>query len=111
MKKIVQSLIVAMGLFAAANSAMAVWTQGTVYYAGTYANGDVFVLLTTGANIAEPGCNTQKQFYVLANNPGAKQVLAVAMSALLTGRTIGVSTTGCQNGYPLVGPAGYLLSF
>lgn len=71
--------------------------RGKVVYAGTYGNGDVYVALSVRIN--EVAC-PQSRFDIPAQHPNAKEVLATAYTAMVTGKDIIVVTNGCYNMWP-----------
>lgn len=77
--------------------------ETSVVYAGTYGNGDIYVIVTD--TIPEPGC-TAARFDVAASEPDAKNVLAIAYLAMLSGEKIRVDTNGCYNGYATLDNSG-----
>jgi hypothetical protein len=91
--------IITIALAVVVNSAAYASDQITskVVYTGIYGNGDVYVAIFQTIN--EPNCSTNR-FDVSAQNPVAKQVLAVANAAMVTGKSIRIVTQGCFNGYP-----------
>jgi hypothetical protein len=66
--------------------------RANVVYAGTYANGDVFIGLS--AVVDEPGCPADR-LDIPASHPQLKQYLAIAQIAMTSGKTIMVKTLGC----------------
>jgi hypothetical protein len=71
--------------------------MGKVQYTGTYGEGRFFVALD--AQINEPGCPNTR-FDVPANHPQIKNWLAIALTAVATGKNVIVRTSGCFNGLP-----------
>lgn len=68
-----------------------------VVYVGTYGDGRFFVALDTQIN--EPGC-PQVRFDIPTSHPQLKNWLAVALTASISGKSIGVQTSGCWNSLP-----------
>ena len=69
-----------------------------VAYVGTYGNGDFFV--ETDKVIGE-GCNINAiRFDVPNTHPQVKNWLGIAMSALMSGKSIMFKTNDCFNSYP-----------
>ncbi len=91
----------AAALFSAAAAQAAPPVQAKVVFAGVYANGNVYVQLDTV--IAEPGCSVPR-FDLPASSPVAKTVLATALMAAATGKTVRVATYGCFNGAATLDP-------
>ena len=78
------------------------WITTRVQYAGTYGNGDVYVVFSD--NINEPEC-TAPRIDVPATHPNARNILATAYAAIAAGLPVAVSTGGCFNGYPTLDTA------
>ena len=78
------------------------WMITRVQYAGTYGNGDVYVVFSD--NVNEPQCPAPR-IDVPASHPNARNVLATAYAAIASGLTVAVSSSGCFNGYPTLDTA------
>ena len=77
----------------AAHSAAAV-SNAHVTYVGSYGNGNVFILLD--ANLADPTCPAAR-VDIPGTHPSIKSILAMALTAKLSGLPVLVSTVGCFN--------------
>jgi hypothetical protein len=71
--------------------------SANVNQVGTYGSGRSFIDIS--ANINEAGCANDR-FDLDPAHPQAKNVLAIALVALATGRKIKVKTNGCYGTYP-----------
>jgi len=101
MNTTLKGLLVGLTLMMGAGQGMAGYVGGaTVSSVGVNEAGRVFVYINT--TITQTGCNAAR-FDVASNSPGAKQILALVTSALISGKTINVATNGCIDTYPLVG--------
>tara|TARA_R110000744_G_scaffold244531_4_gene361385 strand:- start:429 stop:782 length:354 start_codon:yes stop_codon:yes gene_type:complete len=72
-----------------------------VKYAGTYGNGDIFIVLK--APIDEPGCAFTYSNYridIVATHTEAKNWLNIAMTSITNKNKVIVRTSGCYNGQP-----------
>ena len=70
---------------------------GKVTQVGTFGNGRVFVQLNVQIN--EPGCISSR-FDVASTHPQAKNWLALAIAASISGRNVVVHANGCYGGFP-----------
>jgi hypothetical protein len=73
------------------------WISTYVVNAGTYGNGEVFVVFADTVN--EPGCATSR-LEVPATHADVKTVLSIAYAAMATGPRVMVDSNGCFGGFP-----------
>lgn len=70
--------------------------HATVQSAGLYGNGALFITFN-GPAINEPGCQQgMSRIDVPASNPNVKQLLALALTAQVSGRRLYVNVNGCD---------------
>lgn len=95
-KKLVVSLAIAVASFVNVPSYANTTFAAAVTGVGTYGNGSIFIFLNSPIN--EPGCNPNSaRIDVQASNPNLKQILAVAMTAFLSGKEITGAVNGCDS--------------
>ena len=68
--------------------------------AGVYGSGRLFIRIDQTIN--EPGCETNR-FDVAPGHPQIDAWLAIAMTAITSGRKVKIVTDGCYAGYPTIG--------
>ena len=73
------------------------WVSIQVVSAGTYGNGDVYVVFAD--SIPQSGCDAAR-LDIPGSDPDAKNVPATAFSAIAAGLPVKVSAESCYDGYP-----------
>jgi hypothetical protein len=82
-----------LGMHGASTSATTVF-GGSVTGTGTYGDGSIYIFLTN--SISEPGCTVGNRIDVRADHPQLKQILAIAMSAKVSGTPVWGAVHGCD---------------
>ena len=61
---------------------------------GTYGDGSIFIFLNVTLNV--PGCTVGSRIDVASSNPNVKQILAIAMAAMVSWQTVQGWVIGCD---------------
>jgi hypothetical protein len=61
---------------------------------GTYGDGSIYIFLNT--NLSEPGCTANGRIDIAAGHQHLKEILAIAMSARLSGQRVAGAVNGCD---------------
>lgn|SRR5688572_27757685 len=103
-------LLLTIVLSFSATSAFAAQYQGPLVYVGTLGDGTVFVELPS---VLSEGSCTSTQVRIAVSHVAKKEFLAIATSALLSGKNVSIQADSCLGGYPTLTTASswiYLIS-
>jgi hypothetical protein len=101
MRKILISVALSVAIAAPLQAAASY--HGYITQTGTLGDGTVFVEFAVAVGPME--CSSP-QVRIAANNPGARQVFAVALAAYLSNSPVQIATDSCLGSYPTMTTAG-----
>lgn len=74
----------------------------TITGTGTYDDGSIYIFFASAIS----GCSTEDRLDIAANHPAKDQILAIAMTAFTSGKSVRIRPGGCIGSTPNFGTVG-----